>query len=161
MLVFFFLIVEVHSLWLGRVCPGAAVECFPRAGVVGWPSLKQQGVSRGWVGLAGSLRGQGALPEGRQDWQVRTVGEAHFPWLGRPCPGSPGPWSSFQGWAVLVGCSAGVRPLPRAGWSGWGKPGGSWLPVDGEASLPGWQVASGQARTGSGRGGALGSSALC
>ena len=35
LLVIFFFVVEVHTLWPSRVFPGTAVECFPRAGSVG------------------------------------------------------------------------------------------------------------------------------
>ena len=35
LLIFFFLL-NLYSPWTGRVCPGTAVESFPRAGGVGW-----------------------------------------------------------------------------------------------------------------------------
>ena len=66
---FVLFVVEVHSPWPGRVCTGADVECFLRAGGVGWPALRQWGISQKWAGLAGSFRGKGALPEGGQDWR--------------------------------------------------------------------------------------------
>ena len=80
----FFFFVDVHSPCPGTFCPGAAMECFLMAGSVGWPSLRQQGVSwakedipsvgrnsrtalqwwctsRGWAGFALVLLGHGAL----------------------------------------------------------------------------------------------------
>ena len=50
-----------------------------------------------WVWLAGSRRSNGGLPEGRWDWQVCTLMDADFPWLGRACSGVSGPQSSSRG----------------------------------------------------------------
>ena len=51
--------VEVCSLELGRACPG-----LPKGGDAGQPALQQWGTSLELAGLAGSLRGKGALPQG-------------------------------------------------------------------------------------------------
>ena len=50
-----------------------------------------------WVWLAVSRRSNGGLPEGRWDWQVCTLMDADFPWLGRACSGVSGPQSSSRG----------------------------------------------------------------
>ena len=94
LLMFFFFMVEVHSLWLVSVCPGAAAECFLRVGSIGWPALRQWGISQRWVGLPISLGGKGALSEGGWDWQVGTAVEVHLLWPGRAHPGARGLRSS-------------------------------------------------------------------
>ena len=55
LLVVFFFLVELYSLWPGSVCLVTAVECFLRAGVVGQSFLRQCGFSGVLVGLTGSL----------------------------------------------------------------------------------------------------------
>lgn len=56
-----------------------AKKLFPRVGGAGQLAPGEWSASRGQAGLASSLQGKGALPEGRRDWQVCTAVEAHFP----------------------------------------------------------------------------------
>ena len=50
LLVIFFFVVEVHSLWPGGSCPGAAAECFPRAGGVSRPLCGSKAFPKGGRG---------------------------------------------------------------------------------------------------------------
>ena len=92
---------------------------------------------------------------------MHTAVEAHFLWLGRACPGVPGPQSSSQRPVVLGGLLRRSGVFPMCGQVGWEESlGGGWLPVGAEASGQGWLVASGHVYMGWGRKDALGSSAL-
>ena len=84
--------VEVHFLWPGRACPGTpglqsssrgeAVlgGLLPETGRTCWVVQQQWGTCQGRAGLAWSLHGSGALPEGRQGWPGNVGAVIGFPW---------------------------------------------------------------------------------
>lgn len=79
---------EMHSPWQGRACPGALQNRWHPKGRRCWPLPPQHwGTSRGWAELTFSCRSDGALPDVERGLQGHTRAVGHFPWVGRPGQG--------------------------------------------------------------------------
>ena len=103
---------EMHSLWLGRACPGALQNRWHPKGRRCWPLPSQHwGTSRGWAELTFSCRSDGALPDVERGLQRHTRAVRHFPRVGRPGQGMLW-WSlpSHVRWGQLATDGSGFWP---------------------------------------------------
>ena len=103
-------------------------------------ALKQRSASQAWVGLGGAHHMCGGAGLALVLLGHRALPEVEWFW---------------------VSCSTGVGYFLCAGSLARESCSDGWLPKGSEASPPGWQVASGQARMEWGWEDVLGSSALC
>lgn len=79
---------EMHSPWQGRACPGALQNRWHPKGRRCWPLPPQHwGTSRGWAELTVSCCSDGALPDVERGLQRHTRAVRHFPRVGRPGQG--------------------------------------------------------------------------